>query len=98
MVVDERTLLATAEGTNTGMEGWRPLMGTCSQTGWSWEVHTEAWASEWRENKQFPFFEMADFLQKAISHKDNKTLLWPKVCLQFSVSRVCICVLRQCRP
>ena len=59
-MVDEQTLLATSEGAGAGMEAWRPLLGSCTQDDWEWTVHSEAWAAEWAENKQFPFLEMAD--------------------------------------
>ena len=43
MAIDgSQTLLATAEGAGSGMEGWRPLMEGCTTDDWEWTVHTEA--------------------------------------------------------
>ena len=72
VVVDEQTLLATAEGAGSGMEGWRPLMEGCTTDDWEWVVHSQAWAAEWKENKQFPFLEMSPELSAAVSAVDNK--------------------------
>ena len=45
MVVDEQTLLATAEGEGSGFESWRPLMeDKCESDDWEWTVHSKAWA------------------------------------------------------
>ena len=30
-------------------------MGGCTSDDWEWTVHSEAWANEWKENKQFPY-------------------------------------------
>ena len=38
VVVDEQTLMATAEGAGTPMEGWRPLMEGCTSDDWEWAV------------------------------------------------------------
>ena len=78
VVVDEQTLLATAEGAGSGMEGWRPLMEGCTTDDWEWTVHSAAWATEWKENRQFPFLEMSEELASAVSAVDHKTLLWAK--------------------
>lgn len=78
VVVDEQTLLATAEGAGSGMEGWRPIMEGCERDNWEWTIHTEAWAAEWKENKQFPFLEMASDLAEAVSAIDNKTTMWAR--------------------
>ena len=78
VVVDEQTLLATAEGSGSGMEGWRPLLEGCTSDDWEWAVHTAAWADEWKQNKQFPFLEMSPELSSAVSAVDNKTVLWQK--------------------
>ena len=74
VVVDEQTLLATSEGAGTGMEAWRPLMEGCTSSDWEWTVHSEAWADEWKHNKQFPFLKMADNLAAARSKIDNTPL------------------------
>ena len=77
VVVDEQTLMATAEGAGSGMEGWRPLLEGCGGDDWEWTVHTKAWADEWKENKQFPFLQMDPALANARSPIDNSTL-WAK--------------------
>ena len=56
--------------------GWRPLMGGCTSDDWEWTVHSEAWANEWKENKQFPYLAMAPDLAEARSAIDNATM-WP---------------------
>ena len=78
VVVDEQTLLATAEGAGTPLEAWRPLLEGCTSDDWEWTVHSKAWADEWAENKQFPFLKMDERLANAVSKMDNKTVLWPK--------------------
>jgi hypothetical protein len=76
VVVDEDTLLATAEGNVSGFEAWRPLMeSSCARDHWSWEVHSEAWAEEWKQNKQFPYLQMSEALATARSAIDNTTLM-----------------------
>ena len=76
VVDDEDTLLATAAGSGSGMEAWRPLMeSSCKNDHWSWEVFSKAWAAEWKENKQFPFMAMAPDLAQARSKVDG-SLIW----------------------
>ena len=77
VVVDEQTLVATAEGSGSGLEAWRPLLEGCSSDNWEWTVHSKAWASEWEQNKQFPFLKMDRSLATARS-KIDETLLWPE--------------------
>eukprot|EP00729_Bicosta_minor_P030018 gene30018-biopygen8820 len=50
VVVDEQTLLATAEGAGTPMEAWRPLLEGCTGDDWEWVVHSKAWADEWAKH------------------------------------------------
>ena len=71
--------LATAEGPGSGFEGWRPLMeNSCGGGDWEWLVHSASWASEWKENKQFPFTAMNSGTAAAKSRVDGTTLLWPE--------------------
>ena len=81
VVVDEQTMLATAEQGGAGMEAWRPLLEGCSSDNWEWTVHSEAWAAEWKENKQFPYLAMAGLTLMEPSYPEphkNPTIFKPK--------------------
>ena len=53
----------------SSLEAFRPIFEFGGGVTYDWTVHTRAWASEWEENRQWPFLYMADAL--------NATGIWP---------------------
>ena len=82
LIDGEGTLLAVpARGgelnRSSSFEAWRPVMeNTCGNAVWELCTRSRAWAEDWAGTTQFPYYEMADFLNKTGMWPDPKTP-WP---------------------
>jgi hypothetical protein len=68
VVVDEQTLIATPLNKDSRFEAWRPILEFGSSV-YEWTTLSAAWATEWEENRQWPYIYMSKTL--------NDTGFWP---------------------
>ena len=72
VVLGEQTMLAVPEpgGDGARFEAWRPVLeNTCGSAAYEWAAHSRAWADEWATTRQWPYLDMAGYL--------NDTGEWP---------------------
>lgn len=75
VVVDEQTLIATPLNNDSAFEAWRPTL-EFGGGAFEWSTHTTAWASEWEQNRQWPYLYMGEALN-ATGFWANPKSPWP---------------------
>ena len=69
LVSSDQCVIATPLDTGSRLENFRPILEFGGGVTYEWAVHTGAWATEWEENRQWPYLYMAEAL--------NATGIWP---------------------